>query len=310
MKGEMLVSIIMPAYNVENYIEASIKSVLNQTYSNWELIVVDDGSNDSTAQIIKKNQIVDNRIKYIYQTNSKQAKARNNGIKNAKGEILAFLDSDDLWLPNKLEKTLNLFDQNNYDLIFTNSYYSSDSEINPLMPKFQTMNVLDTEYRGKTAIKAFIDGNKIPILTVLVKKDIVKKVGLFDEECVPAEDYDLWLKLLKEGYVFKSVSHPLSIYRVQESSSTAADRFATISVLKSISKNFTYSDIKQIEASMFLTKWIRRWIKTCLTPSNIDSLKYYLKHFNYNDFILSCIFVSRFLVGFNIFKRLILKKIS
>jgi teichuronic acid biosynthesis glycosyltransferase TuaG len=93
----------MPAYNAEKYIGDSIKSVLAQTYSNWELIVVDDGSTDGTAAVVREFVDRDNRIKYFYQENGRLGKARNTGIGHAAGPLIAFLDSDDLWVETKLE---------------------------------------------------------------------------------------------------------------------------------------------------------------------------------------------------------------
>ena len=103
-----LVSIIMPAYNAEKYIEEAIQSVLKQTYTNWELIIVNDCSTDKTEQIIKKYQEQDQRIRLCSLTkNQGVANARNTAIKNAVGRYLAFLDSDDIWLQEKLEKQIN-----------------------------------------------------------------------------------------------------------------------------------------------------------------------------------------------------------
>lgn len=110
-----LVSIIMPAYNAEKYIEEAIQSVLKQTYTNWELIIVNDCSTDKTEQIIKKYQEQDQRIRLCSLIKNKGvANARNTAIKNAVGRYLAFLDSDDMWLPEKLEKQINFMKKNGY----------------------------------------------------------------------------------------------------------------------------------------------------------------------------------------------------
>src|ERR1044072_6081218 len=100
--SDQLVSIIMPAYNAERYIAASIESVLAQTYSDWELIVVDDGSTDRTATVTQEFVKRDPRIKYIFQENGRLGKARNTGIKNSRGPLIAFLDSDALWIETNL----------------------------------------------------------------------------------------------------------------------------------------------------------------------------------------------------------------
>src|SRR5262249_61710555 len=107
-----LVSIIMPAYNAGKYIADSIQSVLAQTYSDWELIVVDDGSTDNTATVVQQFVTRDSRIKYFFQENGRLGKARNTGIKNASGSLIAFLDSDDLWLETQLELSFQPLEHN------------------------------------------------------------------------------------------------------------------------------------------------------------------------------------------------------
>jgi len=107
---EALVSVIMPAFNAEKFIAESIESVVAQTYPNWELVVVDDGSTDGTAKIIKRYQAAEPRIKYFYQKNARQGIAKNLGISESYGEYIAFLDADDLWLPEKLDIELDYID--------------------------------------------------------------------------------------------------------------------------------------------------------------------------------------------------------
>jgi glycosyltransferase involved in cell wall biosynthesis len=256
LNEKLLISIIMPAYNVEKYIAQSIKSVIAQTYNNWELIIIDDGSTDQTATIVKQFVSENNKIKYLLQANAKQAVARNNGIAIAKGTILAFLDSDDLWLPNKLEQTLAVFDLDKFDLVFTNSYISNAEDLNINCTNFKDLHVKSHSYFGKDALKLFITGNRIPILTVLVKKSAVQDVGLFDKECVPAEDYDLWVRLLKKGYRFFSIKENTAIYRIHQNSSTAIDRLAASAVVKSITNNFTPTELKDLKVQLSLKNWI------------------------------------------------------
>lgn len=300
------VSIIMPAYNAENYINKSVKSVLDQTFKNWELIIIDDGSSDRTAEICKKYVSLDNRIIYLFQENSKQATARNNGLKIAKGDIIAFLDSDDLWLPTKLELSLSYFDLNKFDLIFTDSYFGNDDEIK-IGSNLKKLNVIDSEYFGKKAIAQFIEYNKIPILTVLVKKIYIENINFFDSQCVPAEDYDLWLRLLKAGCRFKSIDLPLSIYRVQEKSSTASDRLVTDTVLNIFMKNFTYEEILQMNVRPFIKIWIKRWVKIYLNTFNTHKFKKMLFYFNHQNIILLMILSGRRFFSIRFLKRLILK---
>ncbi|WP_316832729.1 glycosyltransferase family A protein [Pedobacter aquatilis] len=211
-----LVSIIMPAYNAEKFIKEAIESVVLQTYKNWELIIVDDGSTDSTAAIIKEFTNINHRIHYYYQENGKQGKARNLGIKNSHGELIAFLDADDIWVANKLEIQLNLLKENeSIDLLFTQGFIIENSKCNDC-------NLVIKDKWDLNNFEDFLLHNQIPILSVLMKKEALVKVGFFSEqnEIQNAEDYHLWLKLLLTGYKFRSTAHRLFYYRIHPSQST------------------------------------------------------------------------------------------
>lgn len=118
MEDKGLVSIIMPSYNSEKYIKDSIESVLSQSYNNWELIIIDDCSNDNTVNVIKSFN--DKRIKlFINEKNSGAAISRNRALRESNGKWISFLDSDDVWMPNKLEEQLNFMVENNYSFSFT-----------------------------------------------------------------------------------------------------------------------------------------------------------------------------------------------
>ena len=112
----------MPAYNAEKYVGQAIQSVLDQTHSDWELIVVDDGSTDRTSDLVQQIAGSESRIRYLFQENSRLGKARNNGIQHSSGNLIAFLDSDDLWLPQKLEMQLQIQKSTNADLVFTGAH--------------------------------------------------------------------------------------------------------------------------------------------------------------------------------------------
>ncbi|HOT22718.1 MAG TPA: glycosyltransferase family 2 protein [Sedimentibacter sp.] len=126
-KNEDLISIIMPAYNCEKYVEEAINSVLAQSYRNWELIVIDDGSVDNTRNIITEYLQNDFRISLLSnEKNIGVSAARNRGIDFAKGKWIAFLDSDDMWTPYKLEKQIEAVEENNAEFIFTGSAYINE----------------------------------------------------------------------------------------------------------------------------------------------------------------------------------------
>ena len=227
MNSSKLVSIIMPAYNSERYIAESIESVLVQTYQNWELIIVDDGSTDLTAEIVKEKADLDDRIKYFYQTNSRQAKARNLGLLNTRGDLVAFLDADDLWLKNKLEVMIEEFKRGNQDLLFSDSYvFEGSFDIDRIEEGTNRMLVASNEYFGYEGLSNFLEINRIPILTVIAHSHVIKKIG-FNESVVPAEDYDLWIRMLILGYKLRSISQPLAAYRLHSSASTSGDRLVT-----------------------------------------------------------------------------------
>lgn len=226
-----LVSIIMPAYNAESFIGDAIISVINQTYSNWELIIVDDGSTDKTAEKMKSWLEKESRIQYFYQDNGKQGKARNLGISKAKGYYLAFLDADDFWMPEKLEIQIKEIQENNVDLVFSDSYRFVNQEVCDVSKR---MNVKTAFFSGKKALQLFLEANRIPILTVLVKKEKVEAVGCFSEsmDIQNAEDYHLWLKLLISNAVFYSSDLVLAKYRLHNNSVTAQDSLATTKLLE------------------------------------------------------------------------------
>jgi len=208
-----LISVIMPAYNAENFIKEAVKSVLNQSYTNWELIIIDDGSTDSTAEIIKELGSLDSRIKYHYQI---KGKARNLGIRNSRGKYIAFLDADDLWVEDKLLIEIDIINNHKeIDLIFSQGY-------NFLNSKVEDYDLIVKDTWDTKDFDSFLSKNQIPILSVLVKKESLTKVNNFSEESgiQNVEDYHLWLKLLLSGCIFKSIPNRLFYYRIHTNQST------------------------------------------------------------------------------------------
>jgi glycosyltransferase involved in cell wall biosynthesis len=204
VSSKPLVSIIMPAYNVEKTIKESIESVINQTYTNWELNIINDGSTDKTLEVI--NFFKDDRIVLIEQKNLGVANARNNGLKHSKGELVAFLDSDDLWCKEKLETQLKFMQKNELQFSYTQSYsFSSDSKNVQEAFKFVNLGFKDKE---EILIYDFI-----PTLTVLVDRSILDDIGYFDIELKAAEDWDLWIRILQK-YNVGFLKEYLSKYRV------------------------------------------------------------------------------------------------
>jgi len=222
-----LISVIMPAYNAEKYIEQAIKSLQDQTYSNWELVIVDDGSTDETLSIVKKIVDVDNRVKVLSQARGQQGKARNLGIKNSTGNYVAFLDADDLWISSKLQTQLDLIQSRpDVDLLFTCGY--------TLLPDGSTldMNIVVKNWNWANDRDTFINANQIPALSVMVRRQAIEAVKLFCEQPdiqSGAEDYHLWIKLLKNGK-FLSIADKLFYYRIHPMQVSAPNNNTSIAI--------------------------------------------------------------------------------
>lgn len=208
-KGKGLVTIVMPAYNSEKHIEQSIDSVITQTYENWELIVIDDFSNDKTVEKVQNYH--DKRIKLIkLDKNSGVANARNVGIRKATGEFTAFLDSDDLWKPTKLEKQVAFYNKEDPALVFTE--YAVVNE-NGFYKKEITDQPLSVDYQG------LLHSNVIGLLTVFLKTEVIQR-NLMPN--MPHEDYATWLKVLKsENKKAFLIPEVLSCYRTSDHSLSA-----------------------------------------------------------------------------------------
>jgi glycosyltransferase involved in cell wall biosynthesis len=214
----------MPAFNAEKYISQSIESVISQRYKNWELIIINDGSTDKTQILIEKYLKIDNRIRTYYQINGKQGKARNLGISHAKGNYIAFLDADDIWITNKLQTQVNEIIKYQVDLVFSKAYTFFNNNIENTDIMCGHLGI----FNGESAIEKQIIQNRIPILTVLVKKEALMAVGGFNESILVsnAEDYHLWLKLLFSNYKFFGSDKILAYYRILFTSSTGDDKNA------------------------------------------------------------------------------------
>jgi teichuronic acid biosynthesis glycosyltransferase TuaG len=202
-----LISIITPNYNSEKFITDTIESVINQTYENWELIIVDDYSTDNSLHIIKQFVEKDARITLIkLSKNSGPAIARNMGIKTSKGNYIAFLDSDDSWFVNKLEKHLNFMEQKDIALSFT-SYYSFDEN------KKDRKLINAKEF---ISYNNLLTNNYIGCLTVMYS---VKHLGkVYFPDVLKRQDWALWLQITKNNVLAHGIKEPLANYTRRKSS--------------------------------------------------------------------------------------------
>lgn len=269
---DSLVSIIMPAYNAEKYIGDSIKSVLAQTYSNWELIVVDDGSTDGTAAVVREFVDRDNRIKYFYQENGRLGKARNTGIGHAAGPLIAFLDSDDLWVETKLEAQTRAMTEKNADIVFSKAWIFTDEDI-----AAQTETMLSTVglFSGQDFFDSLVRQNQLPVLTVLLKKSTLDRVGLF-EEAQPyhgGEDYDLWLRLAQAGFVFYGMDAVLARYRRHDTAMTAAASNSFKPMLLIVRRHIDNTSFSELEKRRLLTGLYRGLIAALIDEKKFSEAK-------------------------------------
>lgn len=219
MKNQPLVSVVIPTYNRADLLPRAIKSVLNQTFQNFELIIVDDGSVDDTKRIVKKFIKMSNKINYIYQENRGESAARNLGKEKTKGNYIAFLDSDDEWLSEKLEKQIKLFQQSKFseNLGFVGCYGfvvkdNNQSKNNPFfihrIPNF----------RGNILKEILSFCCIFSPSSVLIKREAIINEK-FDENIKLGPDWDMWIRIAQK-YDFDFVEEPLFKYYLHQENIT------------------------------------------------------------------------------------------
>lgn len=206
--SEPLVSVVMPAYNCDRFIEAAITSVINQTYGNWELIIIDDGSSDSTCSVAESFSKEDKRISIVKNPNNMGvAKTRNRGLDLAKGDYVALLDSDDLWCSDKLEKQIALAKKANADIVYC-SYAIIDECGNKRCDDFVVPETTDyNEMLVRTTVNCS---------TAVLSRKIVDNYRFCTDYY--HEDFLLWLDILKDNKTAVGVVDVLAKYRVMQGS--------------------------------------------------------------------------------------------
>lgn len=217
-----LVSIIMPSYNASRFIEESINSVLSQTYTNWELLIVDDCSKDNSVEIVQKFIKINNRIKlFSLRENTGAAAARNVALECACGQYIAFLDSDDIWENKKLEKQLNFMHTNQYAFTFSEYYIMEENGR-------KTGNIIHVPF--SLSYHQYLRNTIIGCLTVMIDRNIV---GDFRMPLIKSShDMALWLLIMKRGFKAYGLQDILAGYRLVSTSNTAKKWKAATDVWK------------------------------------------------------------------------------
>lgn len=243
-----MISIIMPVFNGEKYIAQAIKSVIAQTYPNWELIIVDDGSTDDTSNVI--HQFKNAKIKYIYQNNQGPSAARNRGLDIAQGDYIAFLDADDLYHEQKLARQVTFLKENpNVDIIY--------NDVKVVDESLHEINELKSEgiYESKEDFLAMLLFRQIVPLppSIMAKRKCFESGIRFNTNYVHGEDYDLTIRLAQK-YQYAYLPQPLYIYRRHLNNLTNAHNKQVEAEIE-ITKNIGLTSIKQIvQASSFSKK--------------------------------------------------------
>ncbi len=209
---ESLASVIIPVYNGISYICDAIESAVKQTYKNIEIIVVDDGSTDGLKEVLAP-YIKRGTIRYFYEENKGLAAARNTGIKNAKGEYIAFLDADDVFLPEKVERQVTyLTEHPECDISYSDiwHFYEESPERN--------MSLQYVYYSGSEVFPRLLKKNFINPLTVVMRRSVTERFGLFNEDFRRSEDWEYWIRLSWLGARFCFLPEKLARYRMRRAS--------------------------------------------------------------------------------------------
>ena len=268
------VSVVMTCYNYGRYLTGAIQSVLSQTYQDFEIILVNDGSTDDTDQVVKR-YLGNPRFSYIQQNNAGQANAKNAGIRNSRGKYIAFLDADDLWVKDKLEKQIRLFLSDSVGVVFSRASYIDEHgkklnmKVNGkyLQPK-----------RGKITKDLFID-NFVPFSSSIVRQKCLEQFGLFDEAFKMGIDWDLWLRL-STAFKFDFVDEPLLLYRVghlgQMSKNVEERQFWSGQIMsKFLNKYSSFINENTITTASYYTLCNRGYYYSKI--DTLKSIKYYIR---------------------------------
>ncbi len=276
MKDLFKISVVIPTYNRKSLLKNAIDSVLKQKYSPKEIIIIDDGSDDGTEKLICREYP---QIKYVWQDNSGISSARNLGIEQSTGDWIAFLDSDDEWLPNKLEN--QVYELNNYpdyQICHTNEIWIRNGRRVNQKEKHQKF--------GGYIFEKCLPLCAISPSSVLIHKKVFDKYGLFDTSLPACEDYDMWLRIcaflpvlyIEKPLIYKYGGHPDQLSRKH----WGMDRFR-ISALEKIVNNPDIEKDNRIVAQKMLIKKLEIFIngaqKRAKTKSDITEYIKKLKHY-------------------------------
>jgi glycosyltransferase involved in cell wall biosynthesis len=219
----------MPAYNYGHFIAATIESLQAQTFPHWECVIVDDGSTDNTAEVVEHLARTDARIKFVRLQNRRQAAARNNGLTHISGKYVQFLDADDLIEPYKFERQVEYLDSHmDVDIVYGDTRFFLTERPDELLYSMYENKPWQPKLcgRGSGMLLPLVRHNSVIVCAPLTRRALVDRVGQFDEELPPLEDWQFWIRCALAGANFQFVDFAgtLSLVRSHQSSSSK-DRF-------------------------------------------------------------------------------------
>ncbi|MDF3820134.1 glycosyltransferase [Leptospira sp. 96542] len=274
---EPLISIIIPSYNHGHLIENALNSVINQTYKNWEIIIVDNNSQDNTAAIVSSFGL-EKQIRFLKIDNGGIiGKSRNYGIKNSNGEFIAFLDSDDWWHPNKLSESVRYLEKK-ADLVYHDLWLVRNQGQSSFREKVRTRNLSTPVFED-----LLLKGNAITNSSVVIRKSILFRIGLLSEDpdFIAWEDFDCWLRVSMETEKFVKVPKILGYYWLGGGNTSNSER--TIKILNEIL--LRYSKHFQMAASKGLyPSWIDYGILVAKIELGLLDFKNLISNLNYLSF--------------------------
>lgn len=278
------VSVIIPAYNAEEYIGRALDSVLTQSAPADEIIVVDDGSTDKTAEIVKA---FGQRVRYIYQDNAGVSVARNRGIEEASGNWIAFLDADDEWLPNKLKQQVDVLRRNPH-LVWVGGNYirclCNENQQGKIIEVDKALALLGGRDYFDNPVDAWLQRAKICTPVMLIKKCVFQEVGLFQIGLQHSEDVDLWWRIVYRYQTIGYVAEPLAICHLNTPGSLSQGlRPKTIftDLLRrhlKLATSYGQLEIFQPLARFMITHWLRNAL---FDASNAQNIRCILKEFGW-----------------------------
>jgi glycosyltransferase involved in cell wall biosynthesis len=279
-----LVSVIIPAYNAAGFIHETLNSVFDQTYSNYEVIVVNDGSPD-TDELEQVLAPFRDRLIYIQQENKGPSAARNHAIEKARGEFVAFLDSDDNWLPDYLEEQIKLIrSEHGFDMVYSDAWLFGDSPLSG-----RRFMECAPSFGPVTFESLLLYQTSVITSCTVVRRQSVIDAGLFDERFIRCEDFDLWIRLAHRGARIGFQEQVLARHRTHRAS-LAANEIAMgesqIEVLKKAKQTLPLSEAEH--------KLINRQLENCAAQIDRERGKQYLANRDYDQAAASFTRANRF----------------